>query len=289
MGLRELAHGKIAFMAEGLRRSILYLPGSSERMMEKAGSRGADVLVLDLEDGVHPDVKDIARDLVRSAYGRFEFGESEVFIRANPLDTPWGERDLDAIRGISPRGAILPKAQDRDVVKKVVARLEGVPLFLMVETARGIVEAENLARVEKVEGLLFGAADYRESVRAGRLPDELELLYPRSRVLLAARAAGIEAFDAPWFEYKDLEGLESSAGRARALGFDGKTAIHPGQVPTINRVFSPTPEEIQRARGIVEVMEKALAEGKNVATLGQEMVEALHLKEARRILARAKV
>jgi citrate lyase subunit beta/citryl-CoA lyase len=274
-------------MVEGLRRSILYLPGSSERMMEKAGSRGADVLVLDLEDGVHPDAKDAARDLVRTAYRNIDFGGSEVFVRANGLDTPWGERDVDAIREIAPSGAILPKAEDAATVESVASRLKEVPLFLMIETARGIVEVETLARVEGVRGLLFGAADYRASVRAGRLSDELELLYARSGILLAARAAGIEAFDSPWFEYKDLEGLEASAGRARALGFDGKTAIHPGQVPTINRVFSPTPEEIERARGIVEVMEKALAEGRNVATLGPEMVEALHLEEARRILARA--
>jgi citrate lyase subunit beta/citryl-CoA lyase len=270
----------------GLRRSILYLPGSSERMMEKASSRGADVLVLDLEDGVHPDLKGAARDLVRSAHGRIDFGGSEVLIRANGLDTPWGEGDLSMIRDVGARGAILPKAEDRRTIEAVVSKLGGVPLFLMIETARGVLEVEKLS-AWGVHGLLFGAADYRESMRAGRLPDELELLYARSRVVHAARASGIEAFDSPWFEYKDLEGLESSASRARALGFDGKTAIHPDQVPTINRVFSPTAEEIERARGIVEVMEKALVEGRNVATLGQEMVEALHLKEARRILARS--
>jgi len=107
------------------------------------------------------------------------------------------------------------------------------------------------------------------------------------RVLVSARAAGIEAFDTPWFEYKDREGLEASARRARGLGFDGKTAIHPSQVEVINRVFSPTSEEVERARKLVEVMERAFAEGKNVATLGNEMVEALHLAEARRVLLRA--
>jgi citrate lyase subunit beta/citryl-CoA lyase len=256
-------------------------------MMEKAASRGADVLVLDLEDGVHPDAKEEARSLVRAAHERIDFGGSEVYIRANGPDTPWGEDDLTMIREVGARGAILPKAEDPRVVEAVASKLDGVPLFLMIETARGILEVEELAS-GGVEALLFGAADYRASMRAGRLPDELELLYARSRVVHAARAFGIEAFDSPWFEYKNLEGLEASASRARALGFDGKTAIHPDQVPTINLVFSPTPEEIERARGIVEVMERALAEGRNVATFGQEMVEALHLKEARRTLARAK-
>jgi citrate lyase subunit beta / citryl-CoA lyase len=269
------------------RRSILYLPGSSEAMMEKAGSRGADVLVLDLEDGVHPGHKDDARERVRSAYGRIDWGPSEVFVRANGLDTPWGEKDLRMIAELVPTGAVLPKGEDPAVVTRAVSILGTVPLLLMVETARGVLAAPELARVPGIEGLVFGAADFRESVRAGRLPEESELSFPRMQVLLAARAAGLEAFDTPWFEYKDLEGLEASARRARGLGFDGKTAIHPGQVEVIHRVFSPTPEETTRARRIIEVMEQAFAQGKNVATLGNEMVEALHLKEARRIVARA--
>lgn len=273
-------------MVDARRRSILYLPGSSEKMMEKAGSRGADVLVLDLEDGVHPDHKDEARERVRSAYRRIDWGSSEVFVRANGLETAWGEKDLAMIAELDPRAAILPKAEDAERIGKARSLAGSVPLFLMVETAGGVLRAPELAGLAGIEGLLFGAADYRESVRASRLPDESELLFARTEVLLAARAAGIEAFDTPWFEYKDLQGLEASAGRARGLGFDGKTAIHPSQVEIINRVFSPTPEEVERARRIIEVMEQAFAQGKNVATLGNEMVEALHLKEARRILTR---
>lgn len=270
------------------RRSILYLPGSSQRMMAKAGSRGADVLVLDLEDGVHPDLKSTAREQIRGALERFDWGESEVFIRANGLDTAWGSDDIDFIADVRPRGALLPKCEDPRVVADVANRLgAGVGLFLMVETAEGVLEAAALARASNVAGLVFGAADYRESLHAGTLPDETELLFARAQILHAARAAGIEAFDTPWFEYKNIDGLEASAHRVRQMGFDGKTAIHPSQVPVINRVFSPSAEEIKRARRIIEVMEKASAEGKNVATLDDEMVEALHLKEAKRILARA--
>jgi citrate lyase beta subunit len=275
-------------MDEARRRSLLYLPGSSEKMMERAGSRGADVLVLDLEDGVHPDRKEEARERIRSSYRRIDWGASEVFVRANGLETPWGEKDLAMISGLAPRGAVLPKAEDAKVVESASALAGSVPLFLMVETARGVLNAPELARLPRVHGLLFGAADYRESLRAGRLPDESELLFARMQILHAARAAGIEAFDTPWFEYKDLDGLEASSRRARGLGFDGKTAIHPSQVECINRLFSPTPEEVERARRIIEVMERALSEGKNVATLGDEMVEALHLKEARRVLARTR-
>ena len=274
-----------------LRRSVLYLPGSSQRMMAKAGARGADVLVLDLEDGVHPGSKALARDQVRQAlekFAKYDWGDSEIFIRANGLDTPWGRDDIDMIADVRPKGAILPKAESSKRAATVVEALgASVPLFLMIETATGVLEARALARVHNVGGLLFGAADYRKDMRAGPLPDESELLFARSQVLHAARAAGIDALDTPWFQYKDLGGLEASAYRSRQMGFDGKAAIHPSQVPVINRVFSPTAEEIKRARRIVDVMQRAMAEGKNVATLDNEMVEALHVEEARRVLSRS--
>jgi citrate lyase subunit beta/citryl-CoA lyase len=167
-------------------------------------------------------------------------------------------------------------------------RLGGIPLFVMVETARGVLAAAELARVPGVAALLFGAADYRASLRAGRDPGEAELLVPRSALVLAARAAGVEAFDTPFFEYRDEAGLERSARRARLLGFDGKTAIHPGQVAVVNRVFSPTGAEVARARRVVEALEEAAREGRGVATVDGEMVEALHAAEARRTLDRAR-
>jgi citrate lyase beta subunit len=258
-------------------------------MMERAGTRGADVLVLDLEDGVHPDQKPRARTLVAEALRRTDFGDSEVWVRVNASSSPWFPDDLSMVAEARPEGVVIPKVESGEAVEPLVAALGGVSLFLMIETALGVLESRSLAASPAVRGVLFGAADYRESLRAGRSRDESELAYARASILHAARACGIEAFDTPWFEYKDVEGLEASARRARVLGFDGKTAVHPSQVPTLNRVFSPTPEEIERARGIVEVMEKALAQGRNVATLGNEMVEALHLAEARRVLARAKV
>jgi citrate lyase beta subunit len=176
------------------------------------------------------------------------------------------------------------------MVKEVDDKLgSSTPLYLMVETAKGVLAAPDLAvSTRGVSGLVFGAADYRESLRCGRHPEELELYFARSQIVHAARAAGIEAFDTPWFEYQDRSGLEKSAARARQMGFDGKTAIHPGQVEAINEAFSPTPEELERARKIVEAMEEALENGRYVATVEGEMVEALHLREARRTLARAR-
>jgi citrate lyase subunit beta/citryl-CoA lyase len=158
----------------------------------------------------------------------------------------------------------------------------------MVETARGVLAAPELARAPQAAALLVGAADFRASMRALREPDEGEILVPRSALVLAARAAGIEALDTPYFEYRDEAGLETSARRARGLGFDGKTCIHPAQVPVVNRVFAPTAGEIERARKVVEALATAAREGRGVATVDGEMVEALHGAEARRTLDRAR-
>ena len=269
------------------RRSLLYLPSSSEHMMAKAGTRGADVLVLDLEDGVHPHKKEAARDNLGSALSQHHWRDSEIFVRTNGLDTEWVTRDLEMILDVCPCGAVLPKCEDVVRVGGVASRLSpNIPLFLMIETAKGVLEVPKLAQLPNVAGLFFGAADFREDLRSQMLPDEEDILLARSQVVLAARAAGIEAFDTPWFEYRDVKGLEASSERARKLGFDGKTAIHPIQIEPINRSFCPTQAEGERARQIIELMDQASIQGKNVATLDNEMIEALHVKGARRILRR---
>ena len=275
-------------MDDPLRRSLLYVPASSEAMLRKAGSRGADAVIVDLEDGVLPDAKDDARARAERLWLELDLGGSEVLLRVNAPGTPWHEADLDVAARIRPAGVVLPKCEEPGRVAAVAARLGTTPLFLMVETARGVLAAAELARVPGAAGLLFGAADFRASVRAGRDPEEAELLVARSALVLAARAAGIEVFDTPFFEYRDEAGLEASARRGRLLGFDGKTCIHPGQVAVINRVFAPTAEEIERARAILAALEAAAREGRGVATVGGEMVEALHAAEARRTLARAR-
>jgi citrate lyase subunit beta/citryl-CoA lyase len=275
-------------MDEPLRRSLLYVPASSEAMLGKAGSRGADVLIVDLEDGVLPDAKGDARARAERLWPTLDFGGSEALLRVNAPGTPWHEADLDAAGRLRPAGVVLPKCEDPAAVAAVAARLRGVPLFLMVETARGVLAAPELARAEHASGLLFGAADFRASVRASRDPEEAELLLARGTLVLAARAAGIEAFDTPFFDYRDEPGLERSARRARTLGFAGKTCVHPGQVAVVNRVFSPSEEELARAERVVAALEAAAREGRGVATVDGEMVEPLHAAEARRVLERAR-
>jgi citrate lyase subunit beta/citryl-CoA lyase len=275
-------------MDDRLRRSLLYVPASSEPMLRKAGSRGADVLIVDLEDGVLPEAKPAARDQARRLWPELELGGIEALLRVNAAGSPWQEADLESAAAIRPNGLVLPKCEEPSAVAAVSRRLAATPLFLMVETARGVLAAPDLARVEHVAGLLFGAADFRASIRAGRDPDETELLVARGRLVLAARAAGVLAFDTPYFDYRDEVGLERSARRARTLGFDGKTAIHPGQVGVLNHVFAPTAAEVERARAVVAALEAAAREGRGVATVDGEMVEALHAAEARRTLAMAR-
>ncbi len=257
-------------------------------MLRKAPSRGADAIIVDLEDGVLPDAKGEARARAEGLWVELDLGSAEVLLRVNAPGTAWHEDDLVTAARIRPAGLVLPKCEDPAAVARVAARLEGTPLFLMIETARGVLAAPELARAPQAAALLFGAADFRASMRALREPDEGEILVPRSALVLAARAAGIEAFDTPYFEYRDEAGLETSARRARALGFDGKTCIHPAQVPVVNRVFAPTAGEIERARKVVEALAAAAREGRGVATVDGEMVEALHGAEARRTLDRAR-
>jgi citrate lyase beta subunit len=275
-------------MDDRLRRSLLYVPASSEAMLRKAGSRGADVLIVDLEDGVLPEAKDTARERAERLWLEVDLASAEVLLRVNAPGTPWHDADVAAAARIRPAGVVLPKSEDPEAIAGVARHLGPTPLCLMIETARGVLAAAGLARAPQVAGLLFGAADYRASVRAGRDPEEAELLLARGALVLAARAAGVLVFDTPFFEYRDTAGLERSAHRARTLGFDGKTCIHPGQVAVVNRVFAPTAEEIERAGKVVEALEAAARAGRGVATVDGEMVEPLHAAEARRTLARAR-
>ena len=256
-------------------------------MLRKAGARGADVLIVDLEDGVLPAAKERAREQAQQLWHTLDFAGAEVWLRVNAAGTHWHLADLDAARRIGPAAVVLPKSEEPGVVAAVARRLPDVPLQLMVETAAGVLAAAGLARVPGVAGLLLGAADFRASIRAGRDPDEAELLVARGTLVLAARAAEVAVFDTPYFDYRDAAGLARSARRARALGFDGKTAIHPSQVEPIHAAFAPTPAELERARRVLAALAEAARAGRGVATVDGEMVEALHAAEARRTLARA--
>ena len=264
-------------------------------MVAKAASRGADILVLDLEDGVHRGRKEAARGRLSRSLAELAAGGAAVAVRVNPPGSPLGRQDLEAIReagGEAARNAgfaavLLPKVETVAAVREAGRILAAaMPLWLMIETARGAAAVFELAREDGVSGLVFGSADYRLSVGSRASPEERELDHARQRILLAARAAGVCCWDAPWFAFRDLEGLRRSARRAFELGFDGKSAIHPAQLPVIHEEFTPTAEERAWAERVVRAMEDAGARGEAVAELDGELLEELHLRQAKRLLAR---
>ena len=268
-------------------RSLLYVPASSERMVAKAATRGADIVVLDLEDGVHPSHKDAARERLHESRVAAAAAGAVVALRTNPAEGSGGQADIEAAATAGFDAVLLPKAESGEVVRvarDVLGRM--TPLWLMIETAPGAANVFDLARLPGVGGLVFGSADYRLSLGARMRQDESELDFVRQRILLAARAAGIRCWDAPWFAFRNLEGLRRSARHAAEAGFDGKSAVHPAQVPVIHEAFAPTPEERAWAERVVRVMEDAAARGVAVVELDGELLEELHLRQARRLLAR---
>lgn len=256
-------------------------------MVAKAATRGADVLILDLEDGVHPSHKDAARERLRESRVTMAASGALAALRINLPAGPIGRADLEAAATAGFDAIVLPKAETAEAVRGARDILgPGTPLWLMIETARGAAEVFGLARLPGVEGLVFGSADYRLSLGARMRQDESELDFVRQRILLAARAASIHCWDAPWFAFRDLEGLRRAARHAAALGFDGKSAVHPAQVPVIHEAFKPMPEERAWAERVVRTMEDAGARGVAVVELDGELLEELHLRQARRLLAR---
>ncbi len=285
------------------RRSRLYLPGNQGELPINAGLFGADCILLDLEDSVAEDRKAEARILVRRLLEGFSdfFGGSEIAVRVNSLSSPFAMDDLAEIVGARPHCIVLPKCEsssDIEAWDREVLRLEssagmraGSILFMpIVETAKGVANAADIASASaRNVSLCFGGEDYRRDIRVARGPAEEEIQVARSLIVLAARAAGIEAQDTVFSDVDDLVGLEASARRARSLGFSGKGLIHPSQIGIVHRVFSPSAQEVAGARRVLESLAAAVAEGRGVASLDGAMIDAPVAERARRVLVLAGV
>jgi citrate lyase subunit beta/citryl-CoA lyase len=280
-----------------LRRSLLYVPGDKPTMLAKAPGRGADGLILNLEDAVAPPNKQLARQSVVDALRTLDFGPAEVIVRINPPDTDAGYRDLLAVMPLAPDAILLPKVSSVEEVRFVAWTLERlqdlhnlpagrIRIMCMIESAAGVLNAVEIAACHpRVAALIFGAADFSMEVGCEITEDGRSLLAAASRILLAARAAGIDAIDTPYMKLDDPEGLARSSRLARELGFDGKSAIHPAQIAALHTAFSPTAEQITWARRVL-----ALAPGGDITTLGAavldgQLIEAPHFRRAERILA----
>jgi citrate lyase beta subunit len=267
------------------RRSALYMPSSNPRAIEKARSLDCDTVILDLEDAVAPDMKDDARAAVVETLRAGGFGHREVTVRVNGFGTAWMAADFAAVAAARPDAIVVPKVDRAEQAAEAVQLGQGVPVWAMIESPRAVLDADKIAAVDGVTALLAGMADFAKDIGARPGIDRLELMYALQRMLIAARAAGIVALDGVHADIHDLEGLEVACRQGAAMGFDGKTIVHPNQIEPANRAFSPDPAAIEEARGLIAAHEAARAEGKGVTTYKGRMVEVLHVETARRLLA----
>ncbi len=271
------------------RRSVLYLPANRDSAIAKARTLPADCVILDLEDAVQPDAKEAARGAAVAAAKAGGWGGRELLLRVNALATRWAAADFAAAQGAGFAALVVPKVDSADEARAAVAAAGGIPVWAMIETPRGVLDAAAIAAVPGVVALLAGMADLAKDLRARPDAARTPLLYSLSAIVLAARAAGKMAFDGVYPDIHDAAGFEAEAKQGLMLGFDGKTQIHPSQVAPANMVFSPSEAEITDARALIAAYEDGLANGAGVTTFKGKMVEVIHVIEAQRVLTLAAV
>jgi len=279
------------------RRSALYMPGANQRALEKAKGLPADVLILDLEDSVAPEAKETARQAICRAVREAGYGEREVVVRVNGLDTPWGADDLAALCEAAPDAVLIPKIASAADVDDAQRRLDhgGAPanvgLWLMMETPRAVLEAASIAaarsQAPRLQAVVIGANDLAKETRTHLAPGRAAFLPWLMQIVLAARAHGLDVIDAVYNDHADAAGFRAECEQGRDLGMDGKTLIHPGQIEACNAIFSPSADEVDWARRVVAAFEAQENAGRGVLSLDGKMVERLHADMARRTLALA--
>ena len=272
------------------RRSVLYMPSSNDRALEKAKSIPCDALILDLEDAVAPDAKPAARAAACAAAAGGEYGLREVTIRVNGADTEWHDDDLRAACTAGPDAIVVPKVDSAAAVRALVDAMasydapEHTRLWAMVETPLAMLHAEEIASAsDRLTVLVMGTNDLAKELYAEHVPGRQPLLAGLGLALLAARATGKGILDGVFNDVQDGDGFLAECRQGRELGFDGKTLIHPGQVEGANRAFAPTEQDVADARGIVQAWEDGAGSG--VVTHRGRMIENLHVDTARRTLA----
>ena len=276
------------------RRSMLYMPGSNARALEKGKTLPADALILDLEDAVAPDAKVAAREQVTEAVRAGGYGHRELLVRVNGLATPWGYDDLVAAATSGADAVLLPKVDSADMVRQVEAVLDaaGAPadlaIWCMMETPRGILHAEEIACASpRLGGLVMGTSDLAKALHAAHTALRLPLVTSLGLCLLAARAAGVAIMDGVYLDLSDDEGFAASCKQGAELGFDGKTLIHPKTLAAANEAFAPSDDEVAFSRKIIAAHAEAEAAGKGVVVVDGKLIENLHVENAKRLVALA--
>ena len=277
------------------RRSVLYMPAANQRALEKAKDIPADALIFDLEDAVAPDAKELAREQACNAAASSDYGNRELTIRCNGLDTPWGREDILAAAEAAPSAVVIPKVDGPEYLAQVSEVLDegGAPaateIWAMVETPAGILCVDQIAQFERTAVLVMGTNDMAKELRASITQDRHALLPYLAMCLLAARAADVGILDGVYNDIKNEEGFEQVCRQGAEMGFDGKTLIHPSQVAPTNESFSPSLDELDFHQRVIEEFEAAQNEGRGVLTVDGKMIENLHVDEARRAIAMAQV
>ena len=272
-----------------LLRSALYMPAANQRAMDKARELPVDAVVFDLEDAVAPEKKAEAREQLVAQLHAGGYGPRQLVARCNALATPWGEDDIRALAATPVATLCLPKVEAVQQLHAVAALLEelqrpDMALWAMIETPAGVANVEAIAGHGRVTALLMGTTDLAYELRLPPDPSRSGLQYALGRCMMAARLAGITALDGVYLDIRNEDGLRAVCEQGRALGFDGKTLIHPGQIAATNEVFGPSEEAVTHARRLLACWDEAAAQGKGVAVLDGKLIETMHVDEARRVL-----
>ncbi len=276
------------------RRSVLYMPAANVRALEKAKTIPADALIFDLEDAVSPDAKEAARVNAVAAAQSGDYGNREITIRCNGLATPWGADDVAAAARSGAAAVVIPKVNSRDYLEEVdrLLVLAGAPpeltIWAMIETPTAILDIRTIAHHDRVNVLVMGNNDLAKELRTGVLPERSPIVPHLAYALLGAREAGKVILDGVYNDVGDPEGFLAEARHGKAMGFDGKTLVHPSQVLPANDVWAPSADEVDFAERVIAAFDDALAAGQGVVTVDGRMIEHLHVENAKRILAVAR-
>ncbi|WP_417589280.1 HpcH/HpaI aldolase/citrate lyase family protein [Pararhodobacter oceanensis] len=274
-------------------RSVLYIPGSKERALDKARSLACDAIIFDLEDAVAIEEKANARELLAKTLAEADYGPRARLVRINGFESDWAELDLQVIAQARPEAILLPKVNSAADIEDLAARLDAMPqmaetkIWAMMETPQGILNAGEIAAAPRMAGFVMGTNDLAKELGCRARADRLPMQYALQTCLMAARAAGIVAIDGVYNAFKDGEGLRAECEQGRDLGFDGKTLIHPAQLAIANEIFAPDAEAIDLAQRQIAAFDAATAQGQGVAVVDGKIVENLHIVTARQVLSRA--
>src|ERR1700733_8661998 len=278
------------------RRSLLFMPGSNARALEKARHLPADGIILDLEDSVGPDAKAVARDQIAKAAAAAGFGKREVLIRTNSLDAPWWIDDITMAGKAKPDGILVPKISSVADLNAIADRLDAIGadpsirVWAMIETSRAVLHAEELAAASRdprtrLAGFVFGPNDISRETRIRMRPGRAAMIPMITHCILATRAHGLEILDGPYGDISNPDGFRSECAQGRDLGFDGKTLIHPSHIEACNAIFTPPADEVAEARKIIAAFDLPENAARGAIQLDGRMVERLHMEMAKRTIA----